>query len=142
MRIAASSGSCALAAVSLALASFAAQALNNCSTFIDRRARANVTINIVQPFRYSPACVMIAVDASVTFNADFGDHPLFAGVVSDGQATFDPQSPIGAHSNGTTPVVVSFPATGEFPYFCDRHFLQAMMGSIKVVPEFFSDGFE
>lgn len=126
------------------LASPDAFALNNCTgpDFNDLRSRRNVNVNVVPPFRYSPSCLKIAVNTTVTYNADFGVHPLFGGVVSGGIATPDPASPIGMHNNGSNPVIVAFPALGEFPYFCDFHFGNGMLGSIKVVPEFFSDGFE
>lgn len=119
------------------------QALNNCSEFTDLRSRSNVNINVVMgQLRYSPSCIRIAVDQRVTFNANFGQHPLLGGTVSGGNATFDPQSPIGQHNSGSSPVVVTFTGTGEFPFYCDFHFTSGMMGSIQVDAAFFSDGFE
>ncbi len=133
-----------IACLAAVLACPHAAALNNCSgqDFGDYRARRNVNINVQPPFRYSPSCVRISIDTTITFNADFEDHPLFGGRVSGGVAMFDPASPVGAHTSGTAPVIVSFAEPGEFPYFCDRHFDSGMQGSILVVPEFFSDGFE
>ena len=120
-----------------------AHALNNCSDFVDLRARRAVAINVAAlQNRYSPSCLRIAVDTTVTFNADFSDHPLYGGVVADGIATIDPASPVGAHNSGTAPVMLVFGALGEFPYFCDFHYLDGMMGSIRVDPAFFDDGFE
>ena len=40
------------------------------------------------------------------------------------------------------PRTVTFPAPGEFPYYCDFHFQQGMLGSVQVVPEWFANGFE
>lgn len=120
-----------------------AHALNNCSSFSDLRDRLNVNINTVAgQNRYSPSCVRIAIDTTVTFNSNFGGHPLYGGLVSGGVATIDPASPVGAHNSGTAPVVVSFHQLGEFPYFCDFHFDDGMLGSIMVDPSFFANGFE
>ena len=121
----------------------AAHALNNCSEFVDLRARRSVTINVASlQNRYSPSCLHVAVDTTVTFNADFSDHPLYGGVVAGGVATIDPASPVGAHNSGTAPVVIVLTTPGEFPYFCDFHYQDGMMGSILVDPAFFDDGFE
>lgn len=126
-----------------ALAISPAQALNNCAEFTDLRSRANVNI-VVTPgqLRYSPSCIRIAVDQRVTFTTNFGQHPLLGGTVSGGNAAFDPGSPIGQHNSGSSPVVVTFTGTGEFPFYCDFHFTSGMLGSIQVDPAFFSNGFE
>ncbi len=130
-------------AVILVFLSSPVAALNNCSDFIDLRSRRNITINTAPgQNRYSPSCVRVAVDTSVTFNSDFTTHPLYGGLVSGGVATIDPASPIGAHNSGTAPVIVTLTALGEFPYFCDFHYTQGMLGSIVVDPAFFDDGFE
>ncbi|MCB1578152.1 MAG: hypothetical protein KDI81_12695, partial [Xanthomonadales bacterium] len=63
------------------------------------------------------------------------------GVVSGGQPTIDPESPIGSISSGTEAERLLVDA-GEFPYFCDVHFAQGMTGSIQVVPQLFADGFD
>jgi plastocyanin len=132
----------------LALQSASAQALNNClpGDFLDRRGRDDVVIANDQPgnpFLYRPRCVTVSAGAAVLFRAlpNFGNHPLFAGVVSAGSATFDPGSPIGSITSGEERQVV-FDQEGEYPYYCDFHFAQGMLGSVRVVPEWFANGFE
>jgi hypothetical protein len=72
---------------------------------------------------------------------NFGMHPLYGGIVVDGKATIDPESPIGSIGTGTEAERVLV-ESGEFPFFCDFHYDMGMMGSIRVVPELFADGFE
>ncbi len=125
-----------------------AYALNNClpENFIDRRGLDDVVIVNDQPgnpFLYRPRCLTVSAGARVIFRAvpSFGNHPLFAGTVSAGVATFDPLSPIGSITSGNE-ATVAFPNAGEFPYYCDFHFSQGMLGSVLVVPEWFASGFE
>ncbi len=133
--------------VGLALAP-AAPALNNClpGNFVDRRGQDDVVIANDQPgnpFLYRPRCLTVSAGARVLFRAlpDFGNHPLFAGTVNGSTATIDPTSPIGTITSGPERAV-TFPAPGEFPYYCDFHFQQGMLGSVQVVPEWFANGFE
>ncbi len=126
----------------------AAPALNNClpGNFVDRRGQDDVVIANDQPgnpFLYRPRCLTVSAGARVLFRAlpDFGSHPLFAGTVTGTTATPDPTSPIGTITSGAERAVV-FPAAGEFPYYCDFHFAQGMLGSVQVVPAWFADGFE
>ena len=133
--------------VGLALAP-AAPAFNNClpGNFVDRRGQDDVVIANDQPgnpFLYRPRCLTVSAGARVLFRAlpDFGNHPLFAGTVNGSTATFDPTSPIGTITSGPERAV-TFPAPGEFPYYCDFHFQQGMLGSVQVVPEWFANGFE
>ena len=133
--------------VGLALAP-AAPALNNSlpGNFVDRRGQDDVVIANDQPgnpFLYRPRCLTVSAGARVLFRAlpDFGNHPLFAGTVNGSTATFDPTSPIGTITSGPERAV-TFPAPGEFPYYCDFHFQQGMLGSVQVVPEWFANGFE
>jgi plastocyanin len=126
----------------------AASALNNCAEaeFQDQRGRAGIQIandNPTNPFAYRPRCVTISEGTVVTFraNPDFGMHPLYGGVVSGGQVTIDPASPIGSISSGTEADRLLVDA-GEFPYFCDVHFGNSMFGSVRVVPQLFADGFD
>lgn len=123
-------------------------ALNNClpENFVDRRGLDDVVIVNDQPgnpFLYRPRCLTVSAGARVILRAvpSFGNHPLFAGTVAAGSATFDPGSPIGSITSGSEATVV-FPNAGEFPYYCDFHFSQGMLGSVQVVPEWFADGFE
>lgn len=125
-----------------------AWALNNCldGDFVDQRGLADIEIansDPTNPFRYRPRCVTISEGTRIFFRAvpNFGMHPLYGGVVAAGQATIDPDSPIGSISNGTEAERVIL-QSGEFPYFCDVHFAQGMTGSIRVVPQLFADGFD
>lgn len=123
-------------------------ALNNClpEQFVDQRGVAELRIandDPVNPFRYRPRCVTISEGTRVRFSAlpHFGMHPLFGGTVSAGQAVIDPASPIGAITMGDTMERI-LTGVGEWPFFCDVHFQQGMLGSIQVVPELFADGFD
>ena len=126
----------------------AAFALNNCldANFQDRRGQAEILIindNPENPFVYRPRCVTISEGTRVRFAAvpDFGMHPLYGGLVSGGLATIDPTSPIGSFTSGVEGERILIDS-GEFPYFCDFHFSSGMMGSIRVVPQLFADGFD
>lgn len=137
-----------LTAIAGLLSAVPAAALNNClsENFVDRRGLDDVVIVNDQPgnpFLYRPRCLTVSAGARVIFRAlpSFGNHPLFAGTVSGGVATPDPTSPIGSITSGTEAIVV-FPEVGEYPYFCDFHFTQGMLGSVRVVPEWFANGFE
>lgn len=125
-----------------------AHALNDClaGTFQDRRGLAEIRIandNPTNQFTYRPRCVTISEGTRVRFAAipDFGMHPLYGGLVSGGQATIDPSSPIGSFTSGSEGERILLDA-GEFPYFCDFHFAGGMKGSIVVVPQLFADGFD
>lgn len=125
-----------------------ALALNNCLDidFVDRRGRAELVVandDPTNPFRYRPRCATISEGTRVIFRAlpNFGMHPLYGGLVSGGQATIDPTSPIGSINSGTEAQRVLVDS-GEFPFFCDVHFEQGMAGSIRVVPSLFADGFD
>lgn len=125
-----------------------ALALNNClpENFVNRRGLDDVVIANDQPgnpFLYRPRCLTVSAGARVIFRAlpNFGNHPLFAGTVSGGVATPDPGSPIGSMISGTENSVV-FADAGEFPYYCDFHYNQGMLGSVQVVPQWFANGFE
>lgn len=126
----------------------AAWALNSCidADFQDRRGLAEIRIandSPGNPLSYRPRCVTISEGTLIHFAAvpNFGSHPLYGGVVSNGEATIDPNSPIGSITSGTDADRV-WVGTGEFPYFCDIHFSIGMLGSIRVVPELFVDGFD
>ena len=126
----------------------AAQALNNCleTDFLDRRGVAELVIANDDPFsphRYRPRCVTISEGTRVVFRAtpNFGSHPLYGGIVDNGVATIDPASPIESITSGTEAERVLV-ESGEFPFFCDFHFSMNMMGSVRVVPELFANGFD
>jgi len=140
----------ALVVLALFVAADHAHALNNClaSDFAanDRRGSNPLVISNNSPgnpFLYRPRCALIAAGATVIFRGlpNFGMHPLFAGTVSAGSGTFDPNSPIGSIVSGDEHQVVMMDP-GEFPYFCDFHLGNGMFGSLMVVPQLFADGFE
>jgi plastocyanin len=121
-----------------------AWAANNCPTFFDYRNTAVVTVvATVGQNAYSPKCVRIAQGGSVRFTLNFGSHPTLAGLVpgGGGNPIPDPSSPIGSQTSGST-VDIRFDQAGEFPYFCDFHWDNGMMGSVLVDPVQFADGFE
>lgn len=125
-----------------------AYAANGClpEHFLDRRGESILRIandDPTNPFRYRPRCVTVSEGTRIEFEAlpNFGMHPLYGGTVSAGQATIDPDSPIGSVTQGEIAVRVLIDA-GEWPFFCDIHFDQGMLGSIRVVPELFADGFD
>lgn len=128
------------AALALLLSSLSplchAQAVNNClaSDYIDRRGQNPVTITAAtQPgiFRYSPPCILVDAGTTVNFTLNLSSHPTIGGRVSGGTGTPDPNSPIGARTSGTMASVLL--ATGDiYPYYCDFHVGNAMMGAIDV----------
>jgi plastocyanin len=120
-----------------------AQVVNNClpGDYVDRRGTSPVTIGAVtQPgiFRYTPRCIVIDAGTTVNFTLNFAMHPTIGGRVSGGVGTADPDSPIGAITNGESTAVV-FDVPGLYGFYCDFHVPQAMMGAIEVP---FVDGFE
>lgn len=139
-----------LAAFALAITASPAAALNNClaSDFAatDRRGTNPLVISNNSPgnpFLYRPRCALVAAGATIIFRGvpNFGMHPLFAGTVSGGTGTFDPDSPIGSIISGAEHQVL-MTEPGEHPYFCDFHLGNGMFGSIMVVPQLFADAFE
>jgi plastocyanin len=130
------------------LAAGPATALNDClpGAFVDRRGLASIEIandDPTNPFRYRPRCVTVSEGTRVLFRGlpNFGMHPLFGGTVANGQATIDPASPIGAITSGSQAERL-LTGVAQWPFFCDFHYDQGMLGSILVVPELFADGFE
>jgi plastocyanin len=71
------------------------------------------------PQQYSPACVKIAKNATVTFTGGFNSHPL------------QPRDPVPAGATSGNPIVhtsgnqasamFQFPNAGFFPFECDNH---------------------
>jgi plastocyanin len=125
-----------------------ASALNNCldADFADRRGQAELVVandDPTNPLRYRPRCATVSEGTRIVFRAvpNFGMHPLYGGTVTGGVATIDPSSPIGSISSGNEADRVLVVA-GEFPFFCDFHYAQGMLGSLRVVPQLFADGFD
>ena len=120
-----------------------AQVVNNClpGDYADRRGQPRFTVSaVMQPgqFRYTPRCVVADAGTTIDFTLDFGSHPTIGGRVVAGTGTADPASPIGSITFGETAAIV-FPDAGLFPYYCDFHVAQAMMGAIEIP---FVTGFE
>ncbi|MBX3691508.1 hypothetical protein [Dokdonella sp.] len=135
-------------ALLVTLAAGPALALNNCLEvdFADRRGLAELVVandDPTNPFRYRPRCATVSEGTRIVFraNPNFGMHPLYGGLVSGGMATIDPTSPIGSITSGTEAVRIPVDA-GEYPFFCDFHYTQGMLGSLRVVPQLFADGFD
>jgi plastocyanin len=106
--------------------------LNNCSVAMaaDRtepQAPRTVSFNAGV---YSPACLKIKVGQAVTWSGDLGVHPLRPGQFGGGN---QPGNPITATSSGSS-LMVTFPAAGDFGYYCDTHGPGGMMGAIFVIP--------
>jgi plastocyanin len=117
-----------------------AAAANQCTLFSDLRAASTVTIQSMGN-DYAPRCARVAAGTRVRFQSAFGFHPLLGGAISGGAPVQDPASPLGPWTNGTQyEVLIEVPA--EYPYYCDFHWQDGMFGSLLVVPETFSDGFE
>jgi plastocyanin len=111
---------------------------------VDLRGRPSVTVAFggVFGFAYSPACIRIVAGTAVTFSGNFAPHPLRAGTADGGIPIPDPTSPIQSTDTGTT-ATFNFPSSGEFGYYCNAHWPDAMYGGILVEPDLiFGDGFE
>jgi plastocyanin len=135
----------ALLVAALLLASAGVDAANGClADWSDRRGQNPVVIRSAQfGFDYQPRCARVAAGATLRFESEFDNHPMFGGTVIDDVATIDPNSPIGPWLSGTLREITA-PEPVELPYFCDAHFAAPlnMKGSILVVPEFHLDDFE
>ncbi|HVV87946.1 MAG TPA: plastocyanin/azurin family copper-binding protein [Kofleriaceae bacterium] len=109
--------------------------LNGCvaDTAVDLTADdANRTIQFAS-FLYAPPCVMIRAGQTVTWTGDFSEHPLTPGAIVEGTPTDQPGNPIPPTDTGTS-ASVTFPATGDYGYYCAHHFGTGMMGAVYVVP--------
>jgi plastocyanin len=108
-----------------------AQLLNGCDAAKAEDHTADATTTVTQAaLKYTPACIKIAAGNAVTWEMDFGIHPLVGGTVEGSTKTPDSSSPITA-SSGTT-VTITFPNAGEFPYYCDIHAGTGMAGVVYV----------
>jgi plastocyanin len=82
---------------------------------------------------YSPKCMRIKSGTTVTFEGNFGSHPLEGGTVANGIPTSDPASPITKTQSGTS-AMFTLNEAGVVPYFCTFHAAANMMGAIFVEP--------
>ena len=110
-----------------------ATVFNGCTAdkFVDSTATADTAVAFGGSLTFSPACVIIAAGHSVTYNGNFGFHPLKKGSPTDSTAGAA-NNPIVETSTGTTPLTVVFPTVGDYPYYCGNHFSDGMMGVVRV----------
>lgn len=125
-----------LVVLMLGASSATAQSVNNClaADYLDRRGQNPVTVSAAtQPgiFRYTPPCLIVDAGTTVNFSLNFGAHPTIGGRVIAGVGTPDPESPIGARTSGSMAAVL-FASGNIYPFYCDFHVAQAMMGAIDV----------
>lgn len=88
---------------------------------------------------YTPQCLLIAPGTDVTFSGATGTdtftlHPLVPGIVVNGVATPDASGPIQPTGPMNPPpsVTFNFPNAGDYPYYCDNHYIMGMFGAIRV----------
>jgi plastocyanin len=88
----------------------------------------STTLQITWSFNHS-RCLLVDVGTKVVWDGNFDTHPLSGGV----SPTEDTSSPIdmAGPGSGTGQVEVTFDATGDYPYFCDTHFM-SMTGVVYV----------
>jgi len=107
----------------------------NKEAYTDLRGESKVTITANSPWVNMPtphnACIGIRSGTEVTWEGDFGEHPLVGGE----NGTEDSSSPItlADATSGTDPVTITFNATvlTVEGYFCDVH--KATMGGVIAV---------
>lgn len=86
-------------------------------------------------FTYAPKCMKVTQGTVITFNGNFGTHPLMGGTVAGGVATPAASGPFVPVSNTGTTKAFTMSAAGTFPYYCMPHGVsQQMNGTIFVVP--------
>ncbi len=109
-------------------------AINGCkqSSADDYTAMNMVTIQFAG-LSYSPKCIRIKSGTKVTFEGNFGSHPLEGGTVANGIPTSDPTSPITKTISGMS-VMFTLNDPGVVPYFCTFHAAANMTGAIFVEP--------
>lgn len=94
--------------------------LNGCTRAgaADRSGAAAVTITAESAWSIPhSACVVVDVGTAVTWEGDFGFHPLTGGETLNEDAT----SPITGNTPANGEVVVTFSEAGEYPYYCTNH---------------------
>jgi plastocyanin len=108
-------------------ASDAASPVNGCTTFTDDTADGGIITgpSTATPSQFVPNCVHVKTGQSVTWNADFTDHPLEAA----GGTT---PSPITLTSSGTT-ATFAFSSAGTYGFDCMNH-PTIMFGAVLVTP--------
>jgi plastocyanin len=116
----------------------AATMLNGCnsSTATDKTASTSTTVMFGDTLVYDPPCVRIKAGSSVTFQGNFMGHPLQGGTASGLTLTPDAASPIKLTmgTDGGMSASFTFPAAGNFGYYCTLHGGVGMKGAVFVVP--------
>jgi plastocyanin len=113
--------------------------LNGCdsSAATDKTASASTTVTFDDTLVYTPPCIRIKAGSSVMFMGDFVLHPLQGGTVTATARRPDPTSPIKltmAGADGGMSASFTFPAAGDFGYYCTLHGGIGMKGAVFVVP--------
>lgn len=112
--------------------------IHNCAMadYVDATGMATPTISATaEVLRWNPPCLRIRAGQSVTWNAPLMIHPLRPGLAPDRMA--DPMgtepNPIMPRNDGMTATFM-FPNSGFYPYYCNTHYPQGMIGTIWVEP--------
>jgi plastocyanin len=113
--------------------------LNGCdsSAATDKTASASTTVTFDDTLVYTPPCIRIKAGSSVTFMGDFMLHPLQGGTITGSTRRPDATSPIKltmGGGDGGMSASFTFPAAGDFGYYCTLHGGIGMKGAVFVVP--------
>jgi plastocyanin len=106
-------------------------AINGCdqATAMDMTGSAMVKVTFGADFKYTPACVRVKKGTDITFEGDFGFHPLVGGEASLPPKP-DSASPI-KHTTTGTAATFKMDLAGTYPYYCENHF-PSMAGAVFV----------
>ncbi len=110
--------------------------LNGCkdSDYSDASDGGSINIEVAPggALEYSPACLIIKAGQKVIFTGNLAFHPLEPGTSDDPKAG-SPNNPIVATESGQS-AEFTFPAAGDYPYYCGVHVSLGMAGVVRVVP--------
>jgi plastocyanin len=96
----------------------------------DYTAMTKVTIQFAG-FSYLPPCIRVKTGTVVTFEGNFGLHPLQGGTVTNGIGVADANSPITLTNSGTS-AMFTLNIAEIVSYYCTAHAGSGMMGAIFV----------
>jgi plastocyanin len=94
---------------------------------------ADRTVRPMGSTGYTPRCLRVRVGQRVTFEMDFGTHPLVAGIPHGPTGGATSPNPIAGQTTGMS-YGLAFTAEGFFPFYCNRHGHVGMAGVVRVVP--------